>query len=263
MRRIATALGLPAFAAAVAVSLATPATAGAWTLPQGEGQAIITTTATTAVRQGIGLPDISKSELELLVEYGMTDDWTLLVKSQIQSLELGPPVSRERRGFGHTEIGVRRALWRSDRSILSIEARARPLGTRDENNLFSSEDLDPEVELRLLGGRSFTFVKRDAFVDLQLGYRAHFGGAPGEAVTDVTLGWRARPRLVVMLQSFNTFTDTSAARPYDDARRHKLQISGVWEVWRGWSLQLGAVSTVAGERRAQEIGAIAAVWRRF
>lgn len=255
--------------AALVLAASLEARAGAWLLPEGEGQAILTLRSVDA-REGFGpsgadevVPDLSKTEAELLLEYGLRDHTTLVFRPQLTSVSIGEPVFAERQGVGYTELGVRRRLWQGERSVFSVQGMARIPGTEEAENPAAAGHTELETDLRLLGGRGFEIAGRDAFLEAQAAYRARLGDPPGEARLDLTFGVRAHERLLLLVQSFNVASDGSAQGVFSDGRYHKLKLSGVWEVAEGWSVQLGWVATVAGEEALKERGVVAALWRRF
>ena len=75
---------------------------------------------------------------------------------------------------------------------------------------------------------------------------------------------RTLPRLLLLLQSFNTVA-VQGDRRFGGGRmrRHKLQPSLVWELSESWSVQFGAFATLAGRETLQESGLVAALWWRF
>ncbi len=252
-----------------ALAWVSPARAGAWLLPAGEGQAILSLSRSEA-DSGFGrggrdplVPDLEKTEVELLLEYGLDDETTLVFKPQMQDVTLGAPLDARRGGPGYQELGLRRLVWRDEDAVVSVQGLMRLPGARDEDDPASAGNTDADLDMRVLAGRGFAVGGMSAFVDAQLAYRARFGDPPGEIRADLTLGLRPRERLLVLLQSFNVVSDGSAAGIFEDGRYHKLQVSAVWEFADDWSVQLGAVATVAGEDALKERGVVAALWHRF
>ena len=251
--------------AALAAGGASAALAGAWTLREGDGLAIFSVTSTRArERFGGGVaPELTKTEADLLLEWGWSDRLTLLAKPQLQAVSYGSPTDARREGLGYTELGLRRRLWRGDRAVASVQGTARIPGAWDDTHPAAVGSTDGELDLRVLVGRSFALFERHAFVDGQLAYRARFGDPPGEIHADLTLGFEAADTLLVLVQSFNALADGTASGVFENDRRHKLQLSVVWQFAPSWSLQLGATATVAGRHAMRETGLTVGLWRRF
>ena len=250
---------------AAGVAAAIPAGAalgGAWTLPAGRGLAILSGSSTVA-SEGFGaegrddlVTDLAKDELELLIEYGLRDEVTLLFRPKMTSLLLGAPVHASRIGPGYTELGLRGRLWKSERSVVSAQLLGRIPGTRDATDPAAVGSTDPEFDLRLLAGRSFDLFARPGFLDAQL------GDPPDELRFDATLGLRVSESLLLLIQSFSV-VGSGADGVFEDASYHKVKISGVWDLSESWSLQAGAIATVAGEHALRERGLTLALWKRF
>lgn len=245
-----------------------PAQAGAWMLAPGEGQAIVTGTFTKGSRYvdalGRSLPvaDYEKFELTSLVEYGLTERFTVFVKPSYNRVEIGPPDQAGYSGPGQSEIGARRRLPPSGPWVRSAQISAFFPGTAGRTDPAKAGNTDGAVDLRLLTGRGFDLFGWSSFVDAQGAARISLGDDPHEIRLDFTLGTRPHPRLLLLAQSFSTLGG-GWALGVADAHSHKLQKSLVFDLTDDWSVQLGAVATVAGRETLRERGLLAAVWRRF
>ena len=264
------AVAMRALLAAAVVGAGTAAAhAGAWTQAKGHGQVIVSGTYTDSPKgfdddgNAVDIPDYRKFELNTLIEYGITDAVTAILQPQIQSVDIGQPTDASRFGLGYSELGGRVRLWSDDVSVLSGQVVARIPGTYDDDDPASIGNTDPELDMRMLYGRSFGIGSWSSFLDVQLGYRARFGDPPSEFKADVTFGTRPADDLLLLVQSFNSIGDGSEKSFFVSGSEHKLQLSGVWDVNESWSLQLGGVATIAGENALRERGLVAAVWHRF
>lgn len=249
--------------------MAVPVLAGAWTQEKGKGQVIAAGTFTRSTRQfddggdAVPIPRYDKFELNALVEYGLSDWLTVMVQPQLMWTGIAPPTDAETSGLGYTDLGARARLWSDKDSVFSAQAFARAPGQHDEDNPAAIGRTDAELDLRALYGRSFTIDGRSGFIDAQLGYRFRFDDPPNEVRADFTFGIRPDPKLLLLAQSFNTFSDGSAEGVFSDGREHKVQLSAVLSLDEVWSVQLGGIATVAGENTLRERGVIAAIWRKF
>jgi hypothetical protein len=266
-------LAYAAFAAGLGCSAAallpTHILAGAWTLPEDQGQAIATTTFTRSTRvfdengNAVPTPTFDKLESSLFFEYGIRDWLTLILETEFLSYDIAPPIDAHTSGPGYTDVGGRVRLWSNTDSVFSAQAVARLPGRHDETNPAEVGNTDPELDLRVLYGHSFSLRGLDSYIDAQLGYRVRFDDPPNEVRFDFTFGVRPLERLMLLAQSFNTISDGSAQGIFDDSHEHKIELSAVWSLDDAWSVQLGAIATVAGEDALRERGVVAALWRRF
>jgi protein XagA len=245
------------------------ALAGAWTLPEGLGQTIVTSTFMsgdrmfTASGRLIPVREYSKFELTPFAEYGITDWLTAVVSTSILTAAVAGRPDDRYSGLGHTEIGARARFAESDWGAASVQASARLPGALDARDPAQMGNTEPEFDMRVLAGTGFPIGDWLGFVDAQLAYRWRGGALPDEYRLDLTAGVRPRPDWLWMLQSFNVVSAGRWPGVYRQARHHKLQASIVHDLDAKWSVQAGVLGTVAGRNALQERGGILAVWARF
>lgn len=243
--------------------------AGAWTLPQGTGQWVATLDASTATDyfEAGGLtstPRYDKDELQVLIEYGLTDRLTAILDPGLQHIDIAAPTDAARTGLGYTEFGARYALMQDPNWVLSGQATLRIPGTTDTSNPAAVGYTDVESDLRLLLGHNFTLSGLPAFFDLEAAERVRTAGAPSEFRFDATLGVQASAHWLVLAQSFNVVSEGKGAPLYGGSYDYeKLQVSAVYALTPTWSLQGGGYTTYAGANALAENGLIFGVWHRF
>jgi len=160
--------------ALIALACCFQAKAGAWTLPEEDGQAIVTLAysfANDAFDQDgdtIAIEPFTKFELRGYVEYGLTDWATLIVQPELRLKEQGQDDSN---GLGRFDLGLRARLWQSDFAVASVEGGVSAPGQSDDLAPLNGGDTDWELEARALYGRGFDIGWRHGFLDAQLGYR--------------------------------------------------------------------------------------------
>lgn len=271
-----------AFLAAVTGSaggalLPAAATAGAWTLPAGEGLAIVGIegkVATEAYGAGGELKPrsrFSKAEASVYFEYGLVERLTVMVAPRFEHIDVAPPWPATHTGFAHTELGVRWNALRFDPpgagwwqgSVVSLQAAARVPGSVEDDDPLAGAAALPEYDGRLLVGTAFAVAAWTGYLDVSGGVRVRDGAPPSEARVDVTLGLRPRPDLTLMAQAFLVETIEPGTRMYPAGGYLRLQLSTVYDLDRRWSVQVGGNSVVAGRRALAENGLLLAVWRRF
>lgn len=256
-------------AAALLTQMSPAAFAGAWTQGAGKTQVIVTSTYTAsdhgfdANGDVIPIPRYSKLESGPLIEYGVTDWLTAMIQPQARMASIEEPTSAWSSGLGYTEFGGRARLWSDANTVFSGQVTGRISGLSNPSNLSETGNTDPELDMRMLLGRSFKLGTWSSFVDAQLGYRVRFDDPPSEFRCDLTLGVRVHPQWQILAQSLNTIADGTAQGVFLNQHEHKVQLTAVWDFVPGWSAQLGGIGTVAGENTLRERGVVAGLWHSF
>jgi hypothetical protein len=251
----------------VVLTLPSEVLAGAWTLPAGEGQAVVTGALSSAdqafdaSRVVQPVPRYDKAELEGLIEYGVTDRLTGILAPSLQHVHIADP-SAQRTGLGYTELGGRYQILKGDAWVFSGQTTLRVPGTFERTNPAAIGYTDPQVDVRALFGYAFPVGPWPAFVDLQMAQRFRIGDAPNELRGDVTFGLRVAPRWLLLAQSFSTISE-GGGPTFPSYDYHKLQLSAVYNATAALSLQLGAFTTYAGRNALRENGVITGLWYRF
>jgi hypothetical protein len=246
-----------------------PAVAGAWTLPEGHGQASLTGSWSNATRGFDAGGKLSptartdKVELQGLLEYGATDRFTVLLMPGLQHVDIAAPVNARRTGFGYFEMGGRYRLFDGLSWVMSAQATLRAPGVFEPINPAAIGYSDPEVDMRVLFGKAGRIRGWPAFVDLQLAQRFRAGTPPDEFRADITFGLRPFPDWMLLMQSFNVVAEGSSPPVFPNYAYHKLQLSVVYDLSTAWSLQVGGFTTVAGHSALQENGLLLGTWYRF
>jgi protein XagA len=243
--------------------------AGAWTLPEGTGQWVASLTASTATAYFEGSnglvsgPRYNKDELSALIEYGVTDRLTAILDPVLQHIDIAAPTSAERTGLGYTEFGARYGFFEAPDWVVSGQATLRIPGTTDTSNPAAVGYTDVQADVRALLGHNFNIADRPAFFDVEAAERVGFGG-PSEVHIDGTFGVKVMPRWLLLVQSFNVFSEGTVAPLYGGSYDYfKLQVSAVYTLTSTWWLQGGGFSTYAGSNALQENGVILGVWHQF
>ncbi|MBW4331987.1 transporter [Stakelama sp. CBK3Z-3] len=210
----------------------------------------------------VDIADYRKMELYLLTEYRVTDDVTLTVTPSLRDVSVEGP-DNDSSGLGYTDVGARYRFAHGDGWSLATQGTIRIPGDSRRDVLAQVGSTDTEYDLRLRGIYGFAIGADSGFVDLQGAYRLRDGDPPNEYHVDITAGYRPAPRLLLMAQSFNTFSDGRGEGIFDRYRYHNAQLSAVYEVAPGLSLQAGWVGTLGGKNALRERGAFGGVWVSF
>lgn len=247
------------------------ATAGAWTMKAGEGQIIAQSSFAHAASEFGPSSELfdsrpyDKVEVTLVFEYGLTDWLTLIAAPQFLSVSLGEPDPASYAGLGYTDAGARLRLWQADGFVLSGQVVGRFSGTGNSQSAAAVGYEDPELDLRLLAGFSFSLWGRAAYLDLQLAQRQRFGDPPDEIHVDATLGVRVAERWQALVQSFNVISEGAGEGPYFDVsyEYYKLQLGAAYDWSAALTLQAAVVATYFARNAPQENGLVLSALYRF
>ncbi|MEN0652347.1 MULTISPECIES: hypothetical protein [Hyphobacterium] len=243
-----------------------PALAGAWPLDKGEGLIITTALLDRATswyddasdRRDGG--DYRKLESAVFFEYGLTGRFTLVGRVAWQDVtRIDAGLVDSASGFASSEAGLRYAALRRGGAVLSVQGVVLLPGEAENIADLPLGEGGPGGELRMLAGYS---ASRNGFLDAQLAYRWRETPDPDEVRLDLTAGWRPRPQLLLMAQSFSTWSTGDIVPGRRDFAQHKLQVSAAWEFETG-TLQAGLIATPAGRNAIAEEAVLVSWWRRF
>ena len=250
------------------------ARAGAWTMPVGMGQVIVTGTFQQADRyfdsrgRSIRGPDYRKFEASAFIEYGLTDAFTAILSPSLLATRVSGPEPSRYTGLGYTEIGGRYRLFERDGWVVAAQAIASFPGPTNPLSPAQVCCAEKQADARLLVGKSFMLGNWPSFDDVQAAYRLRAGIAPDELRFDVAIGTRPWPNWLLLAQSFNVLAINALATDeklglLSGTRYHKVQVGAVWDFADDWSLQLAGIATVAGRSAPLERGIITGLWYRF
>ncbi|MEJ5976709.1 hypothetical protein WG901_08690 [Novosphingobium sp. PS1R-30] len=239
--------------------------AQAFTQPAGQGRVITSVIHTKSDKifddngAATDVPDISKTEIYLQGEYGVTDDLTVLLTPSFRfiSVEGGADSAN----LGYTDIGARYRVLNDDNVVLSLQGKVRIPGQTQRNSLAQIGQTDAEYDFR--GQLAYTFGQ-GSFVSVESGYRVRAGEPPNEFHVDATVGIRASEKFLITANSFNVISDGRGSGIFSSPHRyHNLFLGGAYDVSSHVTLQLGVTGTIDGRNALRERGAFASVWTRF
>lgn len=251
---------------AAALAGADHATAGAWTQPEGQAQAIATLAYSFAVDafdqdgRAVAVEPFEKLEARLYAEYGLSDWATIAVQPVIRRKEQGAEMVS---GLGRLDLGLRTRLWRDDFSIVSVEGAISAPGASDELAPLNGGDTDWEIDARVLYGRGFSLGWRQGFADVQAGYRFRFDEPADELRLDMTVGLDVTEQSFAMVQSFNRLSVGAARFPFTETQEHAVALSTVYRLNGNWSLQAGTQVTAYGRNVLREQGFFISLWQKL
>ena len=244
-----------------AALMATSAMAGAWPLEPGQTQVIFKYEPSQA-DEGYG-PDGARAILpgrlredaaSLFVERGITPRLTFQGKLNYES---GEDRFVRYDGRGPLELGLRLALLKTSRSVVSLYVGGVLAGAGRNAGYARPGQGDGDLEVRVLLGRSGRWRRREVFGELQVA-RLVRSGLPDETRIDFTGGVRLSRRWLLLSQ---TYAGQADARPVSP-QWVKVETSLVRQLGP-WSLQAGWRQSTYGRESPAERGPVIGLWRRF
>ena len=257
------------FSALAWIATSGASSAGAFLLPEGQGQFIAGLGYSEGSRRfdrtGPAVPTAPyrKAEASGYLEYGLTS-WLSIIAAPTLSHETGSAASNSVTGSDSSAFGARLQLFGSASAVVAVQALVQPpIGRGSQaSELADGGARSLAADLRVMGGWSFRMGGLPAFIDVEPGVRLRADPFPDEARLDLTVGVRPLPRLMLLVQDFGAFAPSDGpliAR----AAYSKLQGSAVYDLSPVWSVQVGGVHTIAGRNAIRETGPFGALWYRF
>ncbi|WP_420471729.1 hypothetical protein [Brevundimonas sp. FT23042] len=248
-----------------ALAVATPAVAGPWALPKGDGQVILKYENMRASEgfdpDGVSMPlpaERRETFVSVFAEYGLSPRWTLRFKGDWQS---GQDAFVDYEGTGPLEIGVNWQAWRDPSTALSLYAGVAHGGEGRNAGYAAPGAGGQDFEVRAAFGRSYGKLKwlnysADAgFVTLEVARRMR-SGLPDETRVEATLGAHFGSDWSTLTQMYGGQADNNGAR-------WLLMESSVVRHFGNWSAQLGWRTTLSGREAPDSSGLVVGLWRRF
>jgi hypothetical protein len=251
------------------VLLTGAARAAAWTVPKGHWQSFNSVIYSDAGRSFDAHGDANWPEtfqrilLTTDTEYGLTNRATLFVRTESAYVHVQDAVTPSTTAYDNAVEGG--ARWRMARGVfapydvLSLEVSGRKAGAFNFAYSADAHAGGEDAGFRLLYGRGFKLGSRNGFFDIQAGYRFLSAPRPDQTVVDLTAGLWLDRRWMLMTQSFNLVSG-NATPPYRFFRMHKLEMSVVYRIKRGWALQAGGFLSPTGINALDERGVQISLW---
>lgn len=233
------------------------ARAGAWPTPKGETLTILKYERSVADEafdfdgDRFDRPERIDETVSLYLEYGLTRRTTLQAKIVRTR---GEDQGETYQGRGPVELGVRYALFRGERSAVSLYMGAVMAGEGRNAGYADPGAGGTSTETRLLAGRSFEVADRPVFVEAQVA-RLDRSGLPGETRLDLTLGAEPTNDWLLLLQTYSGWAESGAE--WTKLEASAVRRFGPWRAQAGWRM------AIAGKSGPVEVGPVLALWRLF
>lgn len=163
------------------------ASAGAWTLAEGAGQSILTTSYKVAPVSALVSrdPDEEKLTTSVFIEYGLFDDLTLGLTTYGEYETL----------TGQTDtrwgLHVRQRVWQGDDGSVASVQLGGEISISEWIGFPQPTDSVTEIDARVLYGKGWQLDWANSYISTELGYRARFDGKADEIRLDATGGIEA------------------------------------------------------------------------
>ena len=255
--------------------------AGAWTLPKGSGQVILTNLyywaqdefSKSGNRHGFSNDgEFTKYEFNPYIEYGLRDDLTLVLNTFVRRVSFTNEFSGEVNfGLADPELALRYRLSPPDaQTIWAVQAALKfPVAVPHDTPPLGNEQTDAEA--RLLVGRGFNIFGRWAYWDVEVAYRFRDEAPADEIKLDLTLGVSLTDDWLVIGQFFatrglrNGETIQVQGNPTLDTNYdlYKAQLSVVYQLTKSTRIQVGYQRDLAGRNTGAGQATLLSLWFRF
>ncbi len=247
----------------------------AWNIEEGKWQVIhsITTYETDSFYNinniKVDVPDYKKIEYNPYVEYGFDKDLTIGFSPRLDYATREALTGKEKViALESIEFFARKKFWQDKDTVFSIQPLVKLPGFYSEGKeqLLGEKQID--LELRLLAGHSFS-MKWKPFVNIEAAYRSRAEKPEDQWRFDGAIGIRPAEKWLILGQWFTTLavhqpdTNSFAFNNGNDYNLLKLQASGIYDVSKDISLQLGVFQNTWVENTGGGGGIIFSVWQRF
>lgn len=255
------------------------AQAGAWAQERGRGLAILQYfyyTTDTGFTDGWH-PErfgndgrFTKNELNLYLEYGLFDRWTIIGNFFLDSLVNESDTVRETNfGVADPELGVRYQFF--DRIPQALQLTVKIPGPYSIDDVPALGNGQTDIELAYYVGHSFEFFGNYGFVDAGAGFRLRTAEPADEFRWYFTTG-------IPILENLDFLVEASGIHGLGNERPQiigenillttdfsliKVGASLLYRPIDGWAVQAGPYFHVAGRATGAGGGFKVAIWREF
>lgn len=243
--------------------------AGAWTQAPGKGLLIVSGSYYSSdkriTNQGHkqSQPTYSQYLLNPYLEYGLYDGITLGANLNAQRTHQS---SQSNWGIGDSEFFLRYRLLQRGGFVVSAEPMIKLPGIDGDNDSPKIGSDHPDAGLGLSAGYGWG---QGHFAALDTQYRHRFASPKDQVNLAATVGISVTPQWMILPQAFATLRTASPASAGftqssgDDYNLYKLQLSAVYKINAGTSLQLGGFSNIDGKNTGTGEGVLISVWKTF
>jgi hypothetical protein len=201
------------------------------------------------------IADQHQESVSLFFERGLTQRLTLQGKL---GWTRGADLFTRYEGRGPLDLGLRYVVYRNPRSVITVYGGGVMEGEGPDASHTLHKSGAPGFEVRLLAGRSGTFLHRHVFSELQLADLER-GRLPRETRIETTLGIEPRRGWLLLAQTYAGREDKEPVAPV----WLKAESSVLKDLPKGWRMQAGWRWTALGVEMPVSNGPVVALWRTF
>lgn len=241
--------------------------ADAWTLPAGTGRTIVTgiySHAGDSFDAGghiYNANTYNQYNVYFSTEYGLTDNLTLLATPSVRRVTVEN--GQDSFGLGYTEVGARYKVADGSHFVVSLQGTMLIPGQKRRDIAAQIGSTDMQYDVRAQAGYSFHVGNLDAFTIAEGAYRFRSGDEPNEIHGDFTLGLHLTKKLMLLANSYNTWSDGRGQGIFPSYRYSTVYAGGVYDLTDHVSVQLGGLATVSGRNALRERGIYTGFWIKF
>ncbi len=235
--------------------------AGAWTLPQGHGQAISSFEISKAATAFSDMGDVdvtfSKNASRLYLEHGLTDKLTLVFNGAHQTLGFqDEQTNLSFSDFDDIEIGARYQIARRGRQAYAVQL-SYIIGGGPVRSILELDGRRDSVELRGIIGRSFTLGETyGGYIDFQNALRVEEGASLSEFRNELTVGVNRKDKFSLMGQLLRSELSSEADRGFNVpiTRQLKAKLAIGYKTKKNRNVEVGLFETIGGRNIVRERG---------
>lgn len=287
------------------------ANSAAWTQAKGDVQLISNLNFYTSSHYFDENEDVKKSdtnfykwEINPFIEYGIREDLTIGINPNLQkwifsqqtptafladlrqcNVAIPAGESKVSALVFEAEIFARKRLWEKGGFVFSVQPLIKMPCLFYNSGQFDLVENTIDYEMRFLSGYGFKwnpdisigglkvpFSGQYHFVNLEAAYRKRGKNFSDQLKIDSTIGFRAKPNLLIMGQSFFTKSigDESVNQEIfgtslrdDDFYALKLQLSSIRQLSTSTSIQFSSFYDAKGKNSGAGFGSTVSLWYRF
>lgn len=245
--------------ACAAITLPATASAGAWTLPQGQFLFELPVTYLTADKayddngHRVDMPRFEMEEISPYLEYGVTDDFTAGLQPKYRSVRVETSTGHETNsGLAESDLFGRLRMWHEGEAAFSIQGLVKVPIRPDEDSPAALGRDQTDAEVSLLYGNRHPGDSGTIFYNAEVGYRKRFKDPADELHANAFLGWSGQAWTVVV-SSVNTVGlgneggGTAVLTQGPSFKRYDAQLSAGYKFSDHMSATAGIANTYAGE----------------
>jgi len=206
--------------------------------------------------------NFTKGTVNTYLEEGITNDITLGTNIYF---EFARQSEYSNQGIGDTEFFLRKLLYKSNKSVLSIQPLVKmPSYSADTLPKIGTDGWDGEI--KLLYGRNFG---KNHYLDTAIGYRKRFEGSSDQIRWELKAGLKINDKLTFIPVLYGTHNVGGLSEQQiiianeNDYNLVKAEVTFLYDINDKWAVQMGASQGVFSRNTAKGYEMLFSLWKRF